>query len=151
MVTCRNMRNVEQAFDRNAIDATLRSHLEQCPECAEHLEFLEMVRETTRSIEEAPEIGDAQLPSFMRGIQEGIDQPAPRRSPLLFSWVSAAAAVVVVAAGLLSVTIVPPATVEARSIVDLSSTDIDGAEMETYDEDDGSATIWVRLPEGEEW
>lgn len=151
MLNCQYRKDIEPYFDGELPDSTaMQRHLGTCPKCTAHLEQLESMRGGLRNAIEHAEISDAQLPAFMEGIREHTQRPA-RRHTGLWAMASAAAAAVIVAGSLLYVMSPQKAPVSADTIIEESSTDINGATTETFISDDGTATVWVNVPDGDMW
>ena len=89
--------------------------------------------------------------------------PLPKRLSAVWeshraSWESAlrqqevvAAEAVVVAVSLLSIFSAGPDAIEATTEIQELSTDIDGATTDAKVDEDGTATVWINLPEGDLW
>ncbi|MCC6487820.1 MAG: hypothetical protein IT364_10005 [Candidatus Hydrogenedentes bacterium] len=102
---------------------------------------LRQLREGAKLAAYRPEIADAQFPSFMEGIRESIE--APRRHHRGF-WavLSLSTAALLVA---LSAFLVfgggPDKSVTTQ--VEAATTEIPGATVEKYTNEDGTAVVWV--------
>ncbi len=150
MGNCSKERRVEAWFDGELHDDSLALHIQECAICADHLSFLREMRGGIEAIDIAPEIRDAQMPSFMAGIRGELEAPSRGRNGL-WAVLSAATAALLVAVSLMSIFSSGPRPVAARSEIQDSFTEIDGATTTTYHSDDGTATVWVNIPEGEMW
>ena len=151
MKTCKQIQTIERWFDGESVNLDVESHLKDCAACTEHWAFLKQTRERVHALREQPTITEDQFSAYMRGIHDGTDRPQQRRISAGWTWLSACAAAVIVAVSLLSIFSTGPQPVDARSTVEETSSEIDGATMQSYDEADGTATVWVSLPEGDMW
>jgi anti-sigma factor RsiW len=151
MKTCPQEINVERWFDGAAMDAAaVQSHLDGCLACRAYLAGLEHLRAGFAVRKAVPEIGDAQLPAFLRQLQDRVET-APAARPLRFwTMVSAAAAALVVTVSVLSIVSTGPKPIEA-TVVEQRSTEIQGATTTVSVADDGTTTVWVNVPEGDMW
>lgn len=96
-----------------------------------------------------PEISDAQFGAFMRGIQEGIEAPAPRR---VGAWTVASVtlAVLVIVVSILAFFTAGPEPVRATE-VESASTELEGVTVNFYDTPQGVSTVRVNMPESDLW
>ncbi len=97
----------------------------------------------------APEINDAQFGAFMRGIQEGIETPAPGLSRL-WAMASLAAAALVLLLSVFAYFGTGSEPVRA-SEVESVYTDLDGVTVNYYDTPQGVSTVQVTMPENDLW
>jgi anti-sigma factor RsiW len=153
MAACTFEPTVERWFDGEAVDeAAVRAHLDACDGCRTYADRLKQIRSgLTAARAEAPTIDEAQVPAFLRELEKRVQAEPPRRHVSWFAFASVAAAAVVVAVSVM--TLIPtngPKQIEATEIEE-TSTEIDGATTETTISDDGTATVWVNLPEGDLW
>ena len=150
MDTCRFQQDIERWFDGDTSDvSTMEAHVKTCPGCAALLKRLEVTREAVRAVKEDVQITDAQLPHFMKGIQEGIAAPS-RGYRGRWALASTAAAAIVVAVSLIYVVAPNDGPIGAETIIEEHSTDIDGATTESFVSDDGTANVWVNnIPDGD--
>lgn len=151
MKHCPHQLELESWFDGQPADpAALRAHLEECAACQTHLKFLELTRE--RLNERARELsGRAPDPErFIAELRERTAAPSPFRGAR-WALLSLAAAAFIVAVSVFSMVTPQSRTAEARSTVQSAATDIEGATTETYHADDGTAIVWVNVPEGDLW
>ncbi len=148
-VECTFGERVERWFDGELAEGeTVRVHLAICPACRDHLALLERTRAAIHAMP-APALDDAQMPAFLHDLRTRVEQK-PARSFNLWAMMSAAAAAVVVAVSLLSIFSTGPQPIEA-TVIEEVSTDIQGATTESAVSDDGTATIWINVPEGDLW
>lgn len=140
---------VERWFDGELAEGEqIRVHLAICPACREHLALLERMRGAIQA-QETPVLADAQMPAFLHELRGRVEQK-PARSFNLWAMVSACAAALIVSISLLSIFSTGPQPIEA-TVIEEVSTDIQGATTESTVSDDGTATVWVNLPEGDLW
>lgn len=150
MNTCARIAEVEKWFDTGGGPDDLQRHIADCGACAEHLRFLESTRtamkRTAAAVAERPVNADRFLTDFRERVQDRPQRLGPR-----WGLVSAAAAALIVALSLLSIFTPEQGAVDARSYVDSAQTEIEGATAETYHSEDGTAIVWVNVPEGDMW
>ena len=144
---CTKQRDVERWFDGELTDASIESHIDSCASCREHVEFLTVCRGAVESLGDAPVISDAQMPAFLEGIREEVASTPSRSFRGLWAMASMAAAAVIVAVSMMTITSDGPEPVAADSIVETVSTEIDGASVELFKTDDDTQTVWVNVPE----
>lgn len=150
MASCRYEQTVARWFDGETVDETaVRSHLDACARCRAYLARLKGLRARVAQTKTGARIEDTQLPAFLRELEQRIDV-APARRVGVWAMASVGAAAIVVAVSVLSIFSSGPKPIEA-TVIEHASTDIDGATTETYITDDGTATVWVNLPEGDLW
>ena len=113
------------------------------PEERAYVTALERLRAGAHAVATHAEIRDAQLPAFIHGIREGIQTPPGgyRRVWALLS-LSTAALLVALSAFL----VFTWHKDETASVVEAASTQIQGATVSSYSQEDGSAVVWVRIP-----
>ena len=151
MKSCRYEKDLERWFDGELVDAgEMDSHVEQCTVCTDALEGLRKTREAVRAVAAREEISDAQFPAFMDGLRRQLEEPR-HRPGRLWAFVSIAAAACIVAVSTLFMFSQGPTPVAAQSVIEDASTEIDGATTSAYYSDDGTATVWVNVPEGDMW
>lgn len=155
MGKCRWTAQLEREFDgKETLGSDVRGHVETCPDCAEYLATLQRMRGAVRSVSSRQEIRDPQLGAFMSGIRERVET-SPRGARLgWWAWSSIGAAALIVAVFTFMVVSGGPAPVRAQTEVESVSTELDGAPVGDYSEEDGTATVctvWVNLPQGDVW
>lgn len=151
MKTCPNEQTIGRWFDGELHDdRALESHLSECPRCAAYLGLLERIRSGAQEIAGLGEIGDGQFPAFMAGIRDGARQPSRGRRGL---WAAASLATAALVAAV-SITLMfsdGGAPVEAQSVVESYRTEIEGATATSFYSEDGTATVWLNVPDGDMW
>jgi anti-sigma factor RsiW len=146
---CNFGEHIERWFDGELAEGEqVRVHLALCPACRDHLALLERMREAIHA-DRAPSLDTAQIPAFLSDLRQRVEQ-RPARSFNLWAMLSVAAAAVVVAVSLISIFSPGPQSIEA-TVIEQVSTDIQGATTESVVSTDGTATVWVNLPEGDLW
>ncbi len=143
MSTRNDKRRVERWFDG---ESDVKN---SGPESAAYLEYLQRTRSAVASIAESPGIGDARMGEFLRGIRDEIESPRRGWSGM-WALASAAAAAVVVAISIMFIVIGGPSPAQANT-VDAVGSEISGATTSVDYESDGTATVWVTLPESDLW
>ncbi|MCP4642251.1 MAG: hypothetical protein GY851_17535 [bacterium] len=140
-------RQVERWFDGESPepdDAALRAALAR-PEAQSHLDDLRRMRDAMDAVSEPRTIEDAQFPTFMADIREGIERPRHQhRGVWALASVTAAALIVAVSAYLV---FSGHGTGDPDTVVRAAESEIENAEVRTYSGDDGTATVWVSVPE----
>lgn len=141
---------VARWFDeQDADEEALHAHLDHCPACAAYVAALKRQREGVAAVAAREGIGDQQFPAFMNGIREGVQQPA-RPYARLWAWTSLAAAALIVAVSVFSVTSGDPAPVEG-TVVESWSTDLEDADVTYHPSKNGTTTVWVNVPREDLW
>lgn len=140
---------VERWFDGELAEGEqIRVHLAICPACRDHLALLERMRAAIQA-DPVPTLADAQMHAFLSDLRTRVEQK-PARAFNLWAMLSAAAAAVVVSVSLLSVFSAGPKPIEA-TVIEEVSTGIEGATTESNVLPDGTATVWINLPDGDLW
>jgi anti-sigma factor RsiW len=145
MSKCRWTRQIEKWFDGEEAGKSgdIEKHLASCPHCTSYLRSLRTLRERVRLVSRREEIQDAQFPAFMHGIRERLEAP-PRRSAGMWAAVSLVTASIIVASATLLIMTGGPQSVKA-TVVESYSTDLEGATVDTYSTEDGTAVVWVNV------
>lgn len=115
------------------------------PECQAYLEGLRQVHEGIEAVAEDQRIEDAQLPAFMAGIRDGAQRRAPAMRRMM-ALASVPTAALIVAVSMYAV-FRGAGGDDARTVVEAATTEIEGAQVELYYSDDGTATAWVTRPD----
>jgi len=149
MSACRWSKQVEKWFDGELGVETAQavsSHIDECKTCAAALASLRRLREVSW---ETPEIGDGQFNAFMEGIREGL---APRRRGRGRFWAAASvsAAALIAAVSAFVVISDEPKKVGA-TVVESCTTELEGATVNTYKDEDGDTTIAVTMSKDDIW
>lgn len=139
--------DVERAFDREsdhddggASDAETKAYRRE----------LELLRQGARTVARHERITDAQFPAFMAGINERIAEQPVRSHRGLWAFLSLASASLIVAVS--TFVIIRGATPDATAtVVEDVKTEIEGATVHWETSDDGGATVWVEIAEGDLW
>lgn len=142
MKNCDWEERVGRWFDGESSDAAqVESHVAACKGCTAYVADLSLLRDVRTA--DVPAISDAQFRSFMDGIHEEI---APRPSVWRGFWAmtSLTAAAFVVAFSAFILMRGAPKPVLATEVESIS-TELDGATVEWYDNDDGVTTVWVNV------
>jgi hypothetical protein len=143
--------NLEAWFDGHLpADAVQEDAL--TPDLKAHLALLRSLRGGVEAAHESREISDAQLPAFLAGIREQAQgEPVAARWPGLWAYASVATAAVVVALSALFVVVGGPEEVKAQSEVQTYSSELEGATIDAYTSDNGTAVVWINAPEADVW
>ncbi|MCK5862945.1 MAG: hypothetical protein KAH38_10690 [Candidatus Hydrogenedentes bacterium] len=124
---------------------------QKTPELQAYQEELIRLREGVHeTIKHTPEISDGQFGSFMAGIHEGIEKPAPRHVKTIWATASLTTAALVVVVSLWVIFSSPNDPVQATE-VESAHTELDGAAVNCYDTPQGMTTVWVTMPENDLW
>ena len=144
---CTYQNEVERWFDGETTnDAKMEAHVEQCTDCKAHLAFLRETRAAISALPHSPEIADTQIPAFLEGITEGIHKPH-RRYTGIWAMASGVAAALIAAVAMMSMLTPPETPVGAQTVIESSSTDIDGATVDVLNPDDETPTVWLNIPD----
>lgn len=150
MATCRYEQKVARWFDGEPVDENrVRTHLDACGHCRSYLVDLERLHTGAKQAAADIQMTEAQLDRFLHELEQGLHRKRPRRVGL-WAMASVAAAAIVVALSVLSIFSTGPKPIEA-TVIEEAHTEIDGATTESFVSDDGTATIWVNVPEGDLW
>lgn len=149
MNTCRWIKETQRWCDGEAVDTeAVERHVAECAVCASHAEAIRVMRGGVQAAATREIISDAQFPAFMEGIREHIRPDRPlRRGWRALTSLSATAALVVALIGFFLLT-GGPQDVQAVEI-ELYETELEGATVTSYYSEDGTATVWVTMPEEE--
>ncbi len=150
-------KQVEAYFDGEREHAGNAAQLiAERPECAVYYERLKALRPDANTAGQDG-ISDAQFPAFMAGIRSEIEGDAfsgwgfRTRGWLAVASVTAAALVFVFAAFVIFATFTGgPAPVQANEIEHVS-TELEGATVEWYDDEQGGTTLWISVSEDDVW
>ncbi len=148
MSECRWTPRVERWFDGESAEAEMvEQHLAVCAVCAEHLARLQVIRGGAEAVAVREAIGEPQLPAFIDGIRERVERPVRWRAGF-WTLVSLSAGALIVALSTLYLLTGGPQEALATE-VESYSTELEGATVTTYLSEDGTATVWVSMPEKE--
>jgi len=113
-----------------------------------YLERLRQLREGVRNAASTEVIEDAQFRSFMDGIREGIETPRPGHRRL-WAYVSLSAAALIVAAStyITYLAVTSDSGTGVGTVVEAYESDIPGATVDSSTSEDGTASVWVTVPE----
>ncbi len=150
MNACDRFKEVETWFDTQTDSPLLEEHLAACSACRDHVAFLRTTRTAMRRVAETAGEHKIDAERFLTDYRERVEA-APRGFSPRWALVSAAGAAFLVAISLMSIVSPGNNAVDARSYVDSAQSDIEGATTETYHADDGTAIVWVNVPEGDMW
>lgn len=151
MNDCRYQEAVSEWLDGESRDgASVEQHVAGCPACSAHRAFVEGTRAAIASASERVEIGDAQMPAYLEALREKT-QGIPRDRRGLWAFASVATAALLVSISILAVFSGTPEAVEAETVVESVSTDIEGATARSFYGEDGTAIVWVNVPDGDLW
>lgn len=151
MSACRWQARVERWFDGEAEHGeAVEAHVAGCESCGAFIDGLTQLRSCAQLLAAKPEIADGQFPAFMQGVREKLDVPV-RRFGRLWALMSLSAAALVVALSTFFVMIGGLRTVDAKTDVELYTTDIQNATVSYYRSENGTPTVWVNMPDGDMW
>lgn len=163
MERCDRQREVERWFDGEmgapsgpgGVDSgSVEAHAAACPACGAYVEELRGTREAVQAVSERIEISDGQLPAFLESVRESIEAPErgpKRRRTGLWALGSVAAAALIVALSVVYIVSPRSQPVAAETVVESYSTEIDGATATSFYDEEGTATVWVNVPDGDMW
>lgn len=151
MKTCKHEVDVERYFDGDpSAPDWIADHVAECPACHTHMAALEAIRQGAGAITGEAAIEDGQFHAFMDGIRSELDTPG-RRWGGLWAVTSLVAASLVVALSTFAIFSGSVDTVEAKTEVEYATTEMEGATTTVEYSEDGTATVWVDVPEGDMW
>lgn len=141
-------KEIARRFDGAEQDAA--QALATTPETRAYLDGLRQLRLGARSLPNAPHIADAQFPAFMEGIREGM---AAGRHGMwghpIWAMVSLSAAAFLVAFSVFMVW--NQAGAVSASVVEKATTEIQGATVNAYTSESGTAVVWVESAQVDLW
>jgi anti-sigma factor RsiW len=150
MNNCRWTIKVEAWFDGEAPEpGAIERHVDQCAVCAAHVARLRKLRGFAREAAAPAAIADPQFPAFMDGIRERIEAPRRRHGFWTLASLTATAMIVAFAAFLMMTWSTPKGAFATR--VESYSTELEGATVQAYSSDDGTALVYISLPEEKNW
>lgn len=143
MNACSWQDEIARYFDGEHPDAArVEAHLAECPACRAELAGLRQVRALLPPAPSA--ISDAQFPLFMEGIREKLDAPRAYRWRTVWPALSFAAAALVVAVSAFLILGGGPQPALANEVESVS-TELSGATVNVYENDDGVTTVWINV------
>lgn len=148
MAKCSWIREVEKWFDGEAADAqAVERHLASCAACAAHVAQLRAVHQGVEAVAVRETIAEPQVPAFLDGIRERVEQPGGGRRGFWALASATAAALLIASVVFLGVTGGPSEVLATE--IESYSTEIAGATVTSYVSEDGTATVCVSLPKEE--
>ena len=151
MGICEYQERVERWLDGECADNDgVEKHLAACPSCRTYAEQTQRMREGVRAVSERAAIADAQFPSFYEAIREGVNRPPRRYGRWAILSITTAAIIVAISIVSILFNFSGDPMQPVRAEVEQVSTEIDGATATFKYDDDGTATVWVNVPEGKE-
>jgi anti-sigma factor RsiW len=158
MYKCNWETEVQRWFDGEANDdAAVAQHLASCDACRAFADELTGLRDATRTASEGiPGVPDMQMSAFLAGIRQKIEEESVASPAWRFHWgrlwtfASLAAAALIVAVSAL-IMFNPKPEKASATVVESVKTEVDGANVKPYKSKDGSATVWVNLPQDDVW
>lgn len=112
-------------------------------------EGLEKMAEAARARMPRQAIADAQFPAFLAGIREAVEVPQRGYRGFWAALSLSTAALIVALSMFLIFTLDDQAAV--HSSVEAATTDIEGASIDTYSGEDGTAVVWVTVGGSDAW
>jgi len=143
-------RRVEMLFDgEGAGHDSLEDLSARDPEASAYIGELESLREAARQAVASQEITDAQFPAFYEGVRAGIGARHGGRRGL---WaVASLTAAALIAAGSTFLVLSGETPDATATTVEEATTDIEGATVDLDYSEDGDATIYLEVPDGDLW
>ena len=147
MSNCHWFPKIERYLDGESPDVTaVETHLQQCPDCKKHLHDLKQLRHAVQATTDTPEIQDAQLSTFLAGIQKArTPQPNPFKGWWALASLTAAALIVALATYSL---LQPQDSPVNATEEDATATAIEGENVDWHEQDD-VMTLWEDKQETE--
>lgn len=152
MSACKWSDRVERWFDGEAPPETsgeISAHVSECRICAGRIEQLRRLRDAAVAVARVDPIGDGQFPAFMRGVNEGLQQPH-RGWGRVWALASLTAAALIAAISTFVIISDEPKKVDA-TVVESVTTDLEGATVQTYEDEGGDTTIAVTMSKDDIW
>lgn len=152
MNACRWTKQVEPWFDGQLPPddaAAVSAHVEGCPACSARIEGMRRLHDAAVAIVRREEIGDAQFSAFMVGVRDGVTIPARRRHRF-WAVASLTAAALIAAVSTFIIMADGPKKVDA-TVVESATTELQGATVSTYADEDGDTTIVVTAGKDDIW
>lgn len=152
MSKCRWTRQVEPWLDGQLPPddaAAVAAHLAGCPACSSQAEGLRRLHEAAGAAVRREEIGDAQFSAFMAGVRDGVTMPV-RRWRRFWAVASLTAAALIAALSTFIIMADGPEKVDA-TVVESATTELQGATVSTYADEDGDTTIVVTVGKDDIW
>jgi hypothetical protein len=121
------------------------------PETSEqqaHLGRLHRLRDGVKNAASRQVIEDAQFPAFMDGIREQIEAPRTGHHRLwTFASLTAAALIVAASTFITYLAVTNDSGPGVGTVVEAYESDIPGATVDSSTSEDGTASVWVTVPE----
>lgn len=151
MNTCKRFPEAERFFDGIEVrNSDISEHVSNCPECGAYVARLDAIRSAVAGGLAKGEIADGQFNAFMSGVRGRIEtDPKSQRSFWAASSLVAASLLMAVSAFVIISGGAPEA--QARTEVQFVETDLEGATTSVTYSEQGSATVWLNVPDGEMW
>lgn len=152
MNRCKWVSQVERWFDgETATDgpADVSAHVSACRVCSARVSELRRLRAGAAAVVRHEEIGDGQFASFMTGVRDGL-APRPRGWGRFWAVASLTAAALIAAISTFVIITDQPETVDA-TVVESVTTDLEGATVQTYEDEEGDTTIAVTMSKDDIW
>ena len=143
------IQKIEAWHDGESADTeAVQAHLAECPACQKHLDWLRQQRAALRGADDLRPIEDAQFNAFYDTIRDRLDPPRSHRRGFLAA-ASFTLAALIIAVSAFSI-FYGPAPVKATE-VESASTELEGATIDWYSNEDGVTTVQLTLPEDDVW
>jgi anti-sigma factor RsiW len=150
MSNCRWLKQAERLFDQEGPHRPeVEQHVAGCSQCRARLRALETLRRGVRQANASPHISDEQLPAFLAGVRHGLNKNEKRPGGIWALASLATAALIAAVSGW--VIFAQHGEVQAGTEVESVSTDIENATIDSYSNEDGTATVWVHVAEEDLW
>lgn len=151
MFECRWRPRIERWFDGQSSDtADVERHVGECAECARFLSSLRLMRTHVEASSKQHEIRDAQFAAFMDGIRERVETPVRGHHRGLWAALSLTAAALIVALSTFFMFTGGLGKAKA-TVVESASSELEGAQIKTYDSGDGVTTVWITVAKDDVW
>ncbi len=149
MKECAFQKKIGRWFDGELPEQTevLARHVDECPACAEYLNFLDNTRAGVQAVATRPQISDGQFPAFMASLEEVIGhRPTRRHFGGFWALASVGCAALISTAAIASIFVNlrgGPVPVSAATVVESHATELPGATTEVSILD-GTTSIMIR-------
>ena len=152
MSRCKWSQRVDRWFDGETgpdSSAKVVAHVSGCSICAGRLSELRVLRAAGTAAVRHEAIVDGQFPAFMAGVREGLDSRR-RGWGRFWALASLTAAALIAAISTFIVISDEPKKVHA-TVVESCTTELEGATVSTYEDEQGDTTIAVTMSKDDIW
>lgn len=149
---CKWSERLDRWFDGETspeTSADVSAHVSGCRVCSGRLSELQRLRMAATAAVRHESIGDGQFPAFMAGVREGLET-RQRGWGRFWAVASLTAAALIAAISTFVIISNEPKKVDA-TVVESVTTDLEGATVQTYEDEEGDTTIAVTMSKDDIW